>query len=212
MASTIRQCGFCYLRRSFLWTFSRNYCSSSKNTSSDNKSSDQQQNEQQADRPVSSNKDIFGEGTETVKRVSPMTPGEKALAGFARALEKAKHPEEAEIDLAEESPFAPDESFASMIRKSKLMQIGDPAGRTVLGKIIETVGDDLYIDFGAKFHCVCQRPNYLPEKFHRGTRVKLQLNELEMSSSFLGSKKHVTLLEADATLIGLHRKPLDLKQ
>ena len=49
-------------------------------------------------------------------------------------------------------------------------------------------------------------------KFHRGTKVKLQLNELEMSSSFLGSSKHVTLLEADATLIGLHKKPPELKQ
>ena len=33
--------------------------------------------------------------------------------------------------------------------------------------------------------------------------MKLHLQSLEMSSSFLGAEKHVTLLEADATLLGL---------
>lgn len=33
--------------------------------------------------------------------------------------------------------------------------------------------------------------------------MKLVLKDLEMSSSFLGSEKHLTLLEADAVLLGL---------
>jgi len=49
-------------------------------------------------------------------------------------------------------------SFASMLRRSKLIAIGKPAGRIVVGTIIETLNDDLYIDFGGKFHCVCKAP------------------------------------------------------
>ena len=139
---------------------SQNYCSSSKNTSSTDEKNDKQHDPKQGDESVASSRGISGDSTETVK---PITPGEKALAGFARVLEKAKHLDEEEIDLTEDVSIEPDEPFATMLRKSKLMQIGDPAGRTVLGTIIETVDNDLYIDFGAKFHCVCQRPNYLSE-------------------------------------------------
>ena len=44
-------------------------------------------------------------------------------------------------------------------------------------------------------------------EYRRGTQVKVQLQDLEMSAAFLGSAKHITLLEADATLIGLRRNP-----
>lgn len=35
--------------------------------------------------------------------------------------------------------------------------------------------------------------------------MKLLLKDFEMSSSFFGSEKHVTLLEADGVLLGLDR-------
>lgn len=37
--------------------------------------------------------------------------------------------------------------------------MGDPQGKIVEGKIIHVVNDDLYIDFGSKFNCVCPRPS-----------------------------------------------------
>lgn len=44
--------------------------------------------------------------------------------------------------------------------------------------------------------------------FKRGTKLKIRLSDLEMSSRFLGSVKDITLLEADATLVGLARNEL----
>ena len=50
------------------------------------------------------------------------------------------------------------QTFASLVRNCKLTRIGNPVGKVVVGKIYHTVGDDLYIDFGHKFGCVCSKP------------------------------------------------------
>ena len=80
--------------------------------------------------------------------------------------------------------------------------MGDPVRKTVVGRIYHVVDDDLYIDFGHKFPCVCQRPSHDKFKYVRGAEVKLLIKDLEMSQKFLGYEKEMTLLEADCVLLG----------
>lgn len=150
-----------------------------------------------------------GENLQTVENETGKdTPGGSKLTGFAEAFVRHAHVSDPEPsgDLGSASPSDDDVPFAELFRKSAHVNLGAAHNQIVYGNIFHIVEDDLYIDFGGKFHCVCKTPDENSEKYHRGARVRLRLKDLELTDHFVGASRDLTLLEADAELLGLAKQ------
>jgi small subunit ribosomal protein S28 len=109
--------------------------------------------------------------------------------------------------LKPDSPTTEPQTFAKMFRQSKFVQLGGLKGRLLSGRIVDVVDDDLYVDFGGKFPAVVQRPQKKQrDQYTIGTVVSIRLRTWEMAARFLGAARHISLLEADAQLVGLLKR------
>lgn len=122
-------------------------------------------------------------------------------------LPKAAHTHETPSLLSDSEAVSGSEydvkSFETMFRNSKFVKMLDPVGKKVEGEIIAVVGNNLYVDFGFKFHAVVEKPEADSDQFVEGAKVVLLLKDLEMTMHPLGSSRDISLLEAEAELCGL---------
>ncbi|XP_043207118.1 28S ribosomal protein S28, mitochondrial-like isoform X2 [Amphibalanus amphitrite] len=146
--------------------------------------------------------EVSGGDTQTGRPTADETTATTATSTFAESFKKFEGLNQPKGDETRRS-----ESFLTLLRNSPFIKMGDPTGKVVEGEVFHVVGDDLYIDFGGKFHCVCPRPPRRSEEYVLGARVRLRLHQLELSSLFLGAKRDLSLLEADATLLGIISSP-----
>ena len=96
-----------------------------------------------------------------------------------------------------------DKTFPELFKRSKFVTAYNPVGKKVEGVVLAVVDDNLYVDFGCKFHAVVPVPSQKLSSYRRNTRVIVRILDLEMTDHFIGDGTDLTLLEAEAELVGL---------
>ena len=108
-------------------------------------------------------------------------------------------------------PTKKERTFEELLENSRLLtSCGDsPVNQRVIGEVIAVVGDDLYIDFGGKFHGVVPRPTVEQDGqyYVKGTPVEVIVKDLEITGHFLGASRNTSLLEADISLVTKRVRP-----
>ena len=104
-----------------------------------------------------------------------------------------------------------EKTFEELLESSRLLtSCGDsPVDQRVTGEVIAVVGNDLYIDFGGKFHGVVPRPpaEQDGQYYVKGTQVEVIVKDLEITEHFLGAWQNTSLLEANISLVTRRARP-----
>lgn len=87
----------------------------------------------------------------------------KVITGIKRdyhtsCVHRSSNASSSSEDLSGSKPQEDENTFENLLRNSPFMSLGDFEGRILVGTIYNVFEDDLYIDFGGKFHCVCRKP------------------------------------------------------
>ncbi|XP_003747239.1 28S ribosomal protein S28, mitochondrial [Galendromus occidentalis] len=134
------------------------------------------------------------------------TPSEDAeeteagkIASFGEAFKKLESFREINSEPKKEK----EPPFATLLRNSKFVKLGNPEKKILVGKVYNVFENDIYVDFGGKFPAICKRPARSAIDIVPGTFVRIRLLDMEIASRFLGAEQDLSLLEADATLLGI---------
>lgn len=118
--------------------------------------------------------------------------------------------ENAPVNLDSPAPTR-EKTFEELLESSRLLtSCGDsPVDQRVTGEVIAVVGNDLYVDFGGKFHGVVSRPqaDQDGQYYVKGTPVEVIVKDLEITEHFLGACRNTSLLEANISLVTRRVKP-----
>ena len=124
------------------------------------------------------------------------------------------------LNLLEQTPATPESTesepedlFERLLFDSPLLQLDSFKGKQFVGRITDVVGEDLYVDYGGKFHLVVtqskerKRWSQPAHVYESGQLVRVQVNDYEIIGRFMGDDKFITINESDGVLVGPYHGP-----